>query len=299
MSYSVLIQKLKAVIEDVHSTDVVFTPIHDVPNVNITPGLTFECGDVKRGRTIRTCVLYVDMRDSVKLNEEKQVKTMGRIYTAFIKAVLIAVREEGGCVRNIIGDRVMAVFPEDNCFQHAVHCAFTINNIAFLISKTFPTVPFKCGIGIDYGAMSVLKVGIDSRDDEKQENMNLVWVGYPANYASRLTDMANKKVTEQYRVTGMRLGNRLVDQQTYSKNSLLSLLRQSGGALMPLFYQAVSKYEPIEYTFPSILVTEAVYNGYAQNPGDNSISLGLWEKQDYPIKDIKCPVYGNTVSWKV
>lgn len=68
---------------------------------------------------------------------------------------------------------------------------------------------------------------------------------------------------------------------------------------MPLFYQAVSKYEPIEYTFPSILVTEAVYNGYAQNPGDNSISLGLWEKQDYPIKDIKCPVYGITVSWKV
>lgn len=298
MSYSELIKKLKVVIEDVYTTDVEFTPIREVPNVNSTTGLTFESGDVKRGRTIKTCVLYVDIRDSVKLNEEKQVKTMGRIYTAFTKAVLIAAREEGGCVRNIIGDRVMVVFPEKDCFTHAVHCAFLINNIAILINNTFPTVPFKCGVGIDYGTMSVLKVGIDVRDDENQECKNLVWVGYPANYASRLTDFANKKVTEQYRVTGIQLGNRCVTQQIYSKDSLLSTLHQCGDAMMLLFYQTVSKFEPLEHTFPSILVSEAVYNGYAKNPEDDSISKGRWEKQDYPIKDIKFPVYGTSAFWK-
>lgn len=299
INYLALIKKLKAVIEDVHSTDVEFAPIREVPNVNGNDGLTFESGDVKRGRTIKTCVLYVDIRDSVKLNEEKQVKTMGRIYTAFTKAVLIAARAEGGCVRNIIGDRVMVVFPEDNCFQHAVHCAFLINNIAKLINSTFPTVPFKCGVGIDYGTMSVLKVGIDVRDDENQEYKNLVWVGYPANYASRLTDVANKKVTEQYRITGIHIGKTFETQQIYSKDSLLSMLRQNGGALMPLFFHVVSKIEPLEHTFPTILVSEAVYRGYAQDPGDMSISKGFWKKQDYPIKDIKFSVYGSNTFWGV
>lgn len=299
IDYPALIKRLREVVKDVYTTDVEFTPIREVPNVNTTTGLTFESGDVKRGRTIKTCVLYVDIRDSVKLNEEKQVKTMGRIYTAFTKAVLIAAREEGGCVRNIIGDRVMVVFPEDNCFRHAVHCAFTINNIEILINKTFPTVPFKCGIGIDYGTMNVLKVGIDVRDDENQECKNLVWVGYPANYASRLTDVANKKVTEQYRVTGIPLGKRFVTQQTYSRDSLLSLLRQNGGALIPLLYQTVSKFEPLEHTFPAILVSEAVYRGYAQDPGDVSISKGFWKKQDYPIKDIKFSVYGTDTFWSM
>lgn len=77
MAYSDLIKKLGEVIADVHSTDIVFTAISDVPNVNTTSNLTFESGDVKRGRTIKTCVLYVDIRDSVKLNEETQTKQWG------------------------------------------------------------------------------------------------------------------------------------------------------------------------------------------------------------------------------
>lgn len=299
MDYPVLIKRLREVVKDVYTTDVEFSPISDVPNVNTTTGLTFESGDVKRGRTIKTCVLYVDIRNSVQLIKDKQTKTMGKIYTAFTKAVLIAAREEGGCVRNIIGDRVMVVFPEKDCFEHAVHCAFTINNISTIINQAFPTVDFTCGIGIDYGTMSVLKVGIDRRDDEKQENMNLVWVGYPANYASRLTDVANKKVTEQFRVTGIHIGKTIVTQQTYSKDSLLSVLRQCGGALIPLFFQKVTKFEPLEHTFPAILVSEAVYRGYAQDPGDESISKGFWKKQDYPIKDIKFSVYGTDTYWGV
>lgn len=300
MEYPDLINKLCGVIHDVYTTDVEFTPIREVPNVNGNDGLTFESGDVKRGRTIKTCVLYVDIRDSIKLNVEAQTKTMGKIYTAFTKAVLLAARHEGGCVRNIIGDRVMIVFPEDNCFQRAVHCAFTINNIATLIDVQFPSVKFRCGIGIDYGTMNVLKVGIDVRDDEKQEYKNLVWVGYPANFASRLTDVANKTVVDRYKITGRELGREsAVSERTYSKEELLSVLHADSYRLHPWFFSTVSKIEPLEHTFPSILVSESVYNGYARDPHDDSIRKGRWKKQDYPIKDIKFPVYGTDTFWRV
>lgn len=299
MTYSELLKKLTVVIKDVHSTDVEFTPLQDVPNVNTTSLLTFESGDVKRGRTIKTCVLYVDIRNSVKLIKDKQTKTMGKIYTAFTKAVLIAARNEGGCVRNIIGDRVMVVFPEKDCFVNAVHCAFTIHNISQIINRIFPTVDFSCGIGIDYGTMSVLKVGIDRRDDEKQENMNLVWVGYPANYASRLTDVANKSVTEQYRITGITMGSQFVTEQTFSKDGLLSQLRSNGNALVPLFHLTASKIEPIKHQFNPILVSEAVYKGYAiALPNDPCIVNNWWHLENYPIKDIDFQVYGTDVLWK-
>ena len=68
---------------------------------------------------------------------------------------------------------------------------FTINHIAQkIINNRFPTVDFKCGIGVDYGEMRVIKVGIPRRGNEGTENRSLVWSGYPANYASRLTDIA-------------------------------------------------------------------------------------------------------------
>lgn len=303
MDYSALIKRLKEVVKDVYTTDVEFTPVSDVPNVNTTTGLTFESGDVKRGRTIKTCVLYVDIRNSVQLIKDKQTKTMGKIYTAFTKAVLIAAREEGGCVRNIIGDRVMVVFPEKDCFEHAVHCAFTINNISTIINQTFPTVDFSCGIGIDYGTMSVLKVGIDRRDDEKQENMNLVWVGYPANYASRLTDVANKTVTERYRVIGNPgilgiEGPGEKSDRTYDKEELLSNLSSKDLCFIPIFHRPPIKIEAIEHKFRPILVSEVVYNGFAAAcPDEQCIVNKWWYLEDYPIKDIPYKVYGTGVVW--
>ena len=146
--------------------------------------------------------------------------------------------------------------------------------------------------------MSVLKVGIDRRDDEQQENKNLVWVDYPANYASRLTDVANKIVMEQYRITGIPMGSRFVKEQNFSKDGLLSILRSNGNALTPIFHQTVTKIESIEHTFHSILVSEAVYNGYASAlPNDECIVNNWWHLEDYPIKDINYKVYGTDVLW--
>ena len=128
---------------------------------------------------------------------------MGRIYSVFTHCVLLAAQYEGGYVRNIIGDRVMVVFSPDDCYKKAVHCAITINHIASLINQKFANFEFKCGIGVDYGKLSVMKVGIQKKGAENDDNKGLVWVGYPANFASRLTDCANKEFTDVvYNVDG-------------------------------------------------------------------------------------------------
>lgn len=191
------IEEVTKDIKDVFALDFTFKETTEVPSIE-DKDLTYESGDAKQGKSIKTCVLFVDIRDSVRLNKSHYTKTMGKMYTAFTKAVLKLARYHKGYIRNIIGDRVMVVFPSDNCFTDAVDCAISINHIAGVINNTFKGESFKCGIGIDYGTMNVIKVGWKVNGQENSENKGLVWVGYPANYASRLTDCANKNVQKEY-----------------------------------------------------------------------------------------------------
>ena len=78
--------------------------------------LTYERAKDKKGKLIETCALYVDIRNSVALTEKHHTQTMGRIYTAFTKAVLKIARNHNGHIRNIIGDRIMIVFPTKNSY---------------------------------------------------------------------------------------------------------------------------------------------------------------------------------------
>lgn len=310
MTKTELIDKLRSIIQDVKDTGMVFSPTSDVPNVDTTKELTYENGAIKKGQIIKTCVLYVDIRNSVQLNEEHRATIMGKIYTAFTKVVLIIAREEGGMVRNIIGDRVMIVFPEENCYTKAVNCAISINHAASIINRAFPDVDFACGIGIDYGKMSVIKVGIDRRDDEKEENKNLVWIGYPANYASRLTDSANKTITEkQYAVRGtirsFFLNHTYVDSKTsklYSEQEFICKMNINGGRFTIDNFVSVDSVEAKdkEKKYAPIMMSEAVYNGFvASNPNRQSVKKGLWKLQPNGIRDIDYNVYGGDVIWTI
>lgn len=189
-----ILSEIETDIRDIKVKNFQYTSTKEVPSRHDT-SLTFERGLDKIGKEIDTCVLYVDIRNSVELNRKHQTQTMGRIYTAFSKAMLKIAKYHNGYVRNIIGDRVMIVFPKDNCYTNAVNCAISIYHIShYSINKIFAEVDFKCGIGIDYGTLKVIKVGLPRRGAEGFDNKNLVWVGYPANIASRLTDVANKSV---------------------------------------------------------------------------------------------------------
>jgi hypothetical protein len=61
-------------IQDSKNKDFEFNISYKVPSINDTD-LTYESGKTKKGKEITTCVLYVDIRNSVALTEKHQIKT--------------------------------------------------------------------------------------------------------------------------------------------------------------------------------------------------------------------------------
>lgn len=323
MSKKSFFDDISSDIDDIISKKFQYTSTQVVPSRHDT-NMTFDRGVNKIGKILNTCVLYVDIRDSVNLNKKHSTETMGRIYSIFAKSVLKAAKHHSGDVRNIIGDRVMIVFPEDNCFLNAVNCSITINQICSLINKKFTNVNFKCGIGIDYGTMRVIKVGLHRQGTSNIENKSLVWVGKPANFASRLTDVAGKTInSSSVKVTynphnfsslfdlssilgiqpQKKIGQYLDTEATsvltneeFAKklnyNNLLGIT-YSGGKLI--------RFDKLEssITFPTILMTEAVYDGFKKaEPTSSSIVKNLWKKiQNHEIKDVKTDIFGGNIIW--
>lgn len=333
MSVKPLLERVEEEVKDVLNTGFEFAGAIIVPNYN-DAGLTYESGDTKKGKELDTCVLYVDIRDSVQLNEQHQLKTMGRVYTAFTKAVLRAAAHHNGSVRNIIGDRVMIIFPPKLCFKNAVDCAISINHISKKIINSNFSVNFKCGIGIDYGPVKVLKVGIEIRGRENIDNKNLVWVGNPANIASRLTDVANKTIEEEYyEVIRNPINPRAIQSPMYIGASLMRLLDPKNYGYDPSAPFYLSTKETVElsseefansiakfnhnnnllhtggnlidfqkkkrsYTYKPILITEEVFKGLKNEDSDrNSIKKNLWDNESRKINNVASKIFGADLIW--
>lgn len=305
---------ITSVINDWKNTTFTFNQKDYVPGLD-DKNLTYGNGEEKKGIEIYTCVLYVDIRNSVQLTKDKQVRTMGKIYSVFTHCVLLAAQYEGGNVRNIIGDRVMVVFPPENCFKNAVNCAVTINHIASLINANFDNFEFKCGIGIDFGKLSVMKVGIQKKGNENDDNKGLVWVGNPANLASRLTDCANKEFTDTYYnvdgeyyefhpivspLLGSRKSGWYRKTKKYTEEGFCSELKVSQNAITLSSCRkvySISKEEE-KFEYKSILVSDKVYQEYAKAvPEANDIKNGWWKKQSRKIRDIDYDVWGAYLTW--
>lgn len=334
MSVKSIITEIEADIQDVINTEFEYSDTSLVPNAN-DPALSYERNKLKKGKKLETCVLYVDIRNSVVLNESHRSKTMGRIYTAFTKAVIKAGREHGGHTRNIIGDRVMIVFPTINCFTNAVKCAITINHIANrILNVKFSGVDFKCGIGIDYGELRIIKVGIQRNGTEGPENKGLVWAGYPANIASRLTDLGNKAITETYYevvrnpinpraikggfgfagLMGIYGGNQGYDPNApfYLSTTETVEMTESEFAQSFVMYSHTKEYftsggrmisfkrKTRTIVYPPILVTERVYEGLLDESPDLDLAKTTnWNKQKHKIRDVRCDVYGSSMMWNL
>lgn len=302
--------QVSADVDDIMQKDFTFTHVSEVPQVD-DANLTYESGKDKRGEEINTCVLFVDIRNSVALNNESKTKTMGRIYTAFTKSVISAADKCGGQVRNIIGDRVMVVFPEADCYKNAVECAITINHIAQkIINQKLQGHEFSCGIGIDYGQMRCIKVGKIKRGTPNQDYKNIVWIGRPANMASRLCDNANKEVQMfkvvhkvfRPRTTGLMappslLGNFEFVQktETLTAEQFTELITKDGLNRIV----SIEKSGNPEKRKP-ILISDRVYEGFkATCPNDKSIREGWWYVDTKQIRNVDFKVYGADLTWDV
>lgn len=305
-NFKQLLDDVKSVVEDFNDTNFSFVDTKDVPNIG-DGQLTFGNGEEKRGKHIKTCVLYVDIRNSVEMTQHHTIEKMGKVFSVFTICVQMAAIRTGGFVRNIIGDRVMVVFPEECCFKNAVECAISINHIINdVVNKKIYDIDVECGIGIDYGDMYCIKVGMPKQGEEREDNRRLVWVGLPANHASRLTDQANKANKEiRYKIKATVKRLFWPRQQSYlspyeTRNMTMSAEKIVENVLIDKIHQAtICEREENSEKFPEIMVSEAVYEGYMEECPDRiSIKEGYWKKVNSKIRDINYNVYGANLVWK-
>jgi adenylate cyclase len=172
------------------STETQFVPAIDGPDITY-PNLVTT---IQRVKLLASCVMYVDLRESTRISSENTDYRVAAIYSAYVRAMTRCANHYGGKVRNIIGDRVMVVFDRENCFRNAIRTAILMNSVSeYLLNWSIDFESIRCGIGIDFGEMLVTKTGIIKQGVETTSNKSLVWLGRPANVASKLTDVANKR----------------------------------------------------------------------------------------------------------
>lgn len=315
-------------ISDIFRTEFVYNNCREVPHYDDS-NLTFEYGETKKGKKIKTCVLYADLRNSVKLSARYSEEIMGKIYTSFVKSVIWCAESHNGIVRNIIGDRVMVVFNIDHCFSNAVNCAISINcAINGILNRKKPDA--RCGIGIDYGEMSVIKSGIFKKSEESSTYKGLVWIGRPANIASRLTDIANKEIKEVYYDVTKKVENPKAFGQPihglfpFDQSFLRNFKRNSNEPLYLdikenvrwtpeqfaanvhqlsdgkiFFTGGVISFEKKEDTIQNapILMTKEVFKGYKDENPSLFPHEKYWVEQKVKVRDYNDKIFGENNFW--
>lgn len=297
--------------------DVEITTTKTVPHSN-DPKITFPNLDAKKQgcKLVDTCVLYIDMRRSTELSLRLKPKTTTKLYSSFVRAMTRCARYHHGHVRGIIGDRVMVLFDEEKAFTQAVDCALLMNSVCeYVVNSRFKSGEVSFGIGIDAGKMLVTKTGIRKNGHEQHNYKNLVWLGRPANIASKLTDLANKDA-ETYELAKVMVAY----QKPFST--------QAGDwywhSVWP--YEFAPKLEPTGYPHhlikhsdpsyrshihttetwtkrpktPPILMTQRVWDGYvAANPTADRVTKGWFKEYDVPVPGLDTKVIGGDVIYTI
>ncbi len=164
-----------------------------------------ELEDNNKTYSLDAAVLFVDIRHSTKLTYENKPETMVKIYRAFMRSMVECVRKNGGVTRQFLGDRIMGIFkalPDDelSASDKAVNAAIDMQTaIDYVLNKIFndksDKLVISCGIGIDFGNILVTKVGMHGlkNSEEKEDELDFVWVGNATNHASKYADLAPER----------------------------------------------------------------------------------------------------------
>lgn len=152
-----------------------------------------EPGDLRLGNDAveftRATVLYADLTGSTALVDTKQWQFAAEIYKAYLHCAASIIRSEGGVITSYDGDRVMGVFVGENQTTPAARAALKINWAVLNIvnpelKAQYPASNYTVSqvVGIDCGEVRAARTGVRGFND-------LVWVGSPANYAAKLTEL--------------------------------------------------------------------------------------------------------------
>ncbi|HAT3978649.1 TPA: adenylate/guanylate cyclase domain-containing protein [Legionella pneumophila] len=281
-----------------------------VPNFDDSQ-ITYDNLDTqkKKCKRLESCVLFVDIRNSAKFSASKQPHTLSKIYSVFVRSMIACARYYGGHVRNIIGDRVMVVFDKENCFKNAIDTAVLMNSVSkHILNREITATDFKCGIGIDFGKMLITKTGAIKRGSEKEFYRGLVWLGKPANVASRLTDLAHKTISRHQNIICQENHYPLTDQWSWSdasydefldnlKPTYKDSMLQHQDEYFCSFYKS-SKVSKTEHS--PILLTEGVYEGLKRYHSNyDSIKKDHFKKQNIRVRDYNGVIYGGDVYFSI
>jgi adenylate cyclase len=279
-----------------------------VPHANDS-AITFPNLDSKLQSTklITTTVLYVDMRRSTQLSLQHRKPVVARLYSAFVRAMTRSARYFGGQVRGIIGDRVMVLFNESGCFTSAVDTAFLMNSVGkFVINKYFTHNEVSLGIGLDHGTILATKTGLRSKGQDQHNYRSLVWLGRPANIASKLTDAANKPAETNvltimkvlYRTANGGLVSRNEWPHEFVKKFYHSALNGNMLCSESGFHSFTTEDQmfTVKEATPPILMTEAVYKGFkSARPSDNAVVQGWIKEHQVSVPGFSGSVFGCDV----
>ena len=169
-------------------------PTSDIAFVPMLPPHA-HIADVNRGGPARTgderyvVIMFVDMRGSSKLAEERLPYDTVFVINQFLNAVSRAVIAAGGEPNQVLGDGLLALFglrepPERACRQAIAACAGIAENVATLNAALTHGLhePVRFGIGVHAGLIIAGDIGYD-------RHAQFTVIGDPVNVAARLQDL--------------------------------------------------------------------------------------------------------------
>jgi adenylate cyclase len=151
--------------------------------------------DVHRGGPMRggeeryVVIMFVDMRGSSRLAEQRLPYDTVFIINQFLNAVSGAVIEAGGEPNQVLGDGLLALFglkngPRDACRQAVAACAGIAANVEKMNRALAhgPVEPIRFGIGLHAGVIVAGEIGYE-------RHAQFTVIGDPVNVAARLQDL--------------------------------------------------------------------------------------------------------------
>lgn len=182
-------------------------PVEEIEFDSELPPTIEELEDNNKTYSITASILFIDIRKSTDFTEKSQAKSMVKIYRAFMRMAVDCVRKNGGVTRQFLGDRIMGVFIDsvddngdiiDSSVDKAINTARSLQTVIdYSLNKHLKSnvngKTIECGIGIDYGKVLVTQVGMYGveANEEKEDEVDCVWVGNTTNYASKYSDLAS------------------------------------------------------------------------------------------------------------
>ena len=187
--------------------NIIDQPVEQIEINSDLPPTIEQLEDNNKTYSIVATILFIDIRKSTYLTENSQAKSMVKIYRSFMRMAVDCVRKNGGVTRQFLGDRIMGVFIDsvdksglivEKAVDKAINAARSLLTVIdyslnkYLKSKVNGKI-IECGIGIDYGKVLVTQVGMYGveQDENKENEVDCVWVGNTTNHASKYSDLAS------------------------------------------------------------------------------------------------------------